>query len=689
MRRLTSVLAVAAILFVVCPAAPAAARDERDVVAPDGTGAVPAYRKDGPALLVCKTDRADLEQRTLKFPADLRAADVALWTQCQTSGYRTVQEAVNAATQPATTIKILPGVYLEEPSLAAPTAECAGLTVLSYEQQVTCPHNQNLVAILGKKDLQIEGVGATGDDVVIDAQYRKQNAVRADRSPGLYLRNISVQHTTVNAVYVVETDGFAIDGVIGRWTDGYGFHAFAADHGLFATCEAYGNGDAGIGAEASANLNGANRHAVDRYAIEIRGCASHNNLLGYSGTAGDSVWAHDNTFANNTVGVSTDSASTSDPGLPQNHALFEKNVIAANNQDYYRYVRDGTCAKPPAQRGYESGVVCPALGVPTGTGVVNPGGNYNIWRANWIYDNAYAGFATSWVPGFVRENNKFGAQFDTSHHNQYYDNAMGVTRKGEPSPNGRDFWWDGQGVGSCWQRPSSDGAEPRILPVCGAGEEPAGFGTARYLPEPGKALKLFVCSDYDLAAQRIPADCEWFGAHGWSRIEVKYALGEAVLLGLVLLILWWRLLGGSTLAFGGLALALGGLVTGVYGTLNETTPLSAIGLGLLGLGWLCVGVALRRRGRNGLGWLTLLLALFAVAGGVDQGLYILPWIPAPPSVFRIALEFLWVPAALVAAGRGRMLAVARPRREGRGRSGGRGRPSNADPLEHYAATLWQ
>ncbi len=145
------------------------------------------------------------------------------------------------------------------------------------------------------------------------------------------------------------------------------------------------------------------------------------------------------------------------------------------------------------------------------------------------------------------------------------------------------------------------------------------------------------------------------------------------------------------MAFLGLAMSLGGLVVGVYGTLNETTPLTPIGLGMLGLGLFCVGVALRRRGRSGLGLLTVTMALFALLGGIDRGLFILPWIPVAPSVVRIGLEVLWVPCAIFAAAHGRMLAITRTPPEDRGggdwqRSRER-RTGPADPLERFAAIL--
>lgn len=650
--------AAALLALILAPAAPAAAHDERTPEYPKGTGRVPAYRTDGPQLLVCKSDPVDFARRVAAFPADLKARNLALHAECRRSGYRHLQAAVDAARLPGTRILVLPGTYLEEPSLAAPSGVCAGVDaplssnrqyqVLSYEQQRDCPHLQNLVAVIGKRDLQIEGTGASPLDVVVDAQYRKLNAIRADRADGFYLRNLTAQKTTFNAVYIMESDGFVIDRITGRWTDEYGFLTFADDHGLYTDCEAYGNGDSGVYPGAASNINADRGHRVDRYAIEIRSCYSHHNLLGYSGTAGDSVWAHDNVFTLNSAGVATDSAFPNHPGMPQNHAKFERNVIGDNNQDYYRYVRDGTCARPAGERGYERGVVCPAVGLPVGTGVLNPGGNYNIWRDNWVYGNEYAGFMTSWVPGFVRGDTAFGAQFDTSHHNRYLGNRLGVTRTGAASPNGMDFWWDGQGRGSCWQRPSDAGSEPLALPACGADDLPAGLGINRALAEPAKTMKLYVCADYSLDDRRIPANCDWFGARGLARIEVQVALAEAVLLGVAVFVLVLRLVRRTAFSMMAAAFAAAGLTVGVFGTAYETTWLTPAGLALLGLGWLGLGGAALAAGRRGLGWLTVTLGVAALLGAVDRGLVMLPFTPVGPVWLRILLEMAWVPWVVVA-----------------------------------------
>ena len=656
--RSTAGVVVLAVLVLLLGGTAAAAHDERDPVMPDGSGTVPTYRAAGPALLVCTGDAAAFQARIAGYPAGLRATNLALWQQCQRSGYRYLQDAVDHVSAPGMTIRMLPGTYREEPSRAGPSGACAhlsarraalGYQVLSWEQQNQCPHNQNLVAVFGRRDLQIEGTGAAPTDVVLDAGFTKLNALRVDHSNGIYLRNFTAQHTTFNAIYIMETDGFVIDHAIGRWNDEYGFLTFADDHGLYTGCEAYGNGDSGVYPGAAHNVNEGKGFSVERYAIEVRGCYSHDNLLGYSGTAGDSVWAHDNRFVHNGAGVSTDSAFPHHPGLPQNHAKFERNEIGDNNSDYFRYVRDGTCAKPPAQRGYESGVVCPAVGIPTGTGILNPGGNWNIWRDNWIYGNSYAGYLLAWVPGFVREDTRLGAQFDTSHHNRFVGNHLGVTPTGASRPNGRDAWWDGQGRDNCWQAPSAAGTEPAVQPRCGRDGQPTGPDPGRLMAEPAKVVTLYLCNGYSLADGRIPGNCVWFGARGLGRIEVQIALAEAVLLVLAAGLLWWRRLRGSTPATLGLAAGVAGAVTGVFGTAYEGTRYTALGLALLAVWWAVTGVALRRRGRPGLGGLTLVLALVAALGAVDRGLVMVPYLGVAPTWYRIVLEAVWLPWALVSA----------------------------------------
>ncbi|WP_311137464.1 right-handed parallel beta-helix repeat-containing protein [Streptomyces sp. I6] len=658
-RRIMTALAVAAALLLgTATAAPA--HEEREVTFPDGTGSVPEYRDGPPDLLVCKDDSGDFQRRVARFPDALRAHNLRLYERCLRDGYRHIQQAVDAVDRPGMTIAVLPGRYEEEPSQPEPAGECArldapraaqGYQVLSYAQQKQCPHNQNLVAILGKRDLQIEGTGAGPLDVVVDAGYRKLNAVRADGSDGVYFRNFTAQRTTFNALYVLAVDGFVIDKVLTRWNDEYGFLTFASDHGLYRDCESYGNGDSGIYPGSASDINDGRGYDVPRYSIEITGCRSHHNLLGYSGTAGDSVWAHDNEFDHNMAGASMDSVFPGHPGLPQNHARFERNLIHSNNQNYYRYVVDGTCAKPPAERGYERGVVCPQTSVPPGTGVMVAGGNWNVFEGNWVYGHQRAAFHLNAVPAYIRGDESWSRQTDTSHHNRFHANKLGTDRDGKAAPNRVDVWWDGQGEGNCWQDDTS-GSTPRTLPVCG--EEPGAVsgGSHRILGEPVKLAQLIVCSDYSVGARRLPAGCDWYGARGIERVEVQTALAIAGVLALVGGLLWWRRLRGNRWVAVATALGAAGLVLDVAGeTLSlSATIVPALALLLLGIWWTATGLALRT-GSPAFGWTTVAMGLLTLLDAFDQAVVMVPWTPLGPAWLRGLLGLVWVVWAVVAAAR--------------------------------------
>jgi hypothetical protein len=642
-------------------AAPAAqAHEERPVTFPDGSGSVPAYRGGEPDLIVCKTDRADFERRISGFPQALKTRNRALFARCATSGYRHLQQAVDAALKPGTNIAVLPGLYEEEPFTAAPSGACArlkapqsslGYQILSFAQQKQCPHNQNLVAILGKQDLQIEGTGARRTDVVFDAKYRKLNAIRADESDGVYFRNFTAQRTTFNSLYVLAGDGFVIDNVMTRWNDEYGFLTFASDHGLYKNCESYGNGDSGIYPGSASDINNGRGYDVPRYSIEITGCRSHHNMVGYSGTAGDSVHVHDNEFDHNMGGASMDSAFPGHPGLPQNHARFARNLIHDNNADYYPYVADGTCAKPPAERGYERGVVCPQISMPPGTGIITAGGNWNRYENNWVYGHERAGFFLNAVPAFIRGEEAWAKQTDTSHHNRYAGNVLGKDKAGRSAPNRTDVWWDGQGGGNCWD-PGSGASTPRALPECGERLGDLSGGSDRLVGEPVKLAQLLVCSDYNVQARRLPAGCDWYGATGIARVETQLALGVAAVLALVGGVLWWRRLRQHRIATVATALGAVGLVLDVAGSTTSLTStyVPALALLLTGLWWTVIGLVLRKE-RAGLGWTTVVLGGLTLLDAFDKAVVMIPWIPLGPAWIRGLLAVVWVLWAVVAAAR--------------------------------------
>jgi hypothetical protein len=645
--RFFGVLLVAVAALAFWPSA-AAAHYERKVTFPDGTGTVPSYRTSGPHLVVCKDDAADFERRIAAFPSALQESNRQLYTECLRSGYRDLQAAVDHVGVAGMTILVLPGTYLEEPSLAREADACyemqsprvkAGYQILSYEQQKACPHQQNLVGIFGVRDLQIEGTGASPSDVIFDAQFRKLNVIRGDRTNGLYLRNFTAQRSNFNAVYVLEADGFAIDHVVGRWNTEYGFLSFAADHGLFTSCEAYGNGDSGIYPGGTSDINRDRGFDVPRYAIEVTGCHSHDNTLGYSGTGGDSVWVHDNEFDHNMGGASMDSLFPNHPGLPQNHALFEHNLIHGNNSNYYHYVADGTCARPYPDQGIERGVVCPAVPVPAGTGIVVAGGNYDLFRDNWVYDNWRVGFVQLGIPGLVRGDNRLSALEETSNFNRYLDNHMGASASGLSLPNGLDFFWDGQGTGNCWQKGGAVKAEPLAMPGCPSA------GQSRLLAEPGKLVLFIDCSNYDLAARTLPAGCDWFATPQRPGVLAAsftvQSVGPTLQLIAVLFIFGGLLRGRGRrrpLRFAAAGAAVVGALLLLLASAEQFWYLDAPGIAILGMGWLAAAAVVSNRR---LAVLTAVLGVVALLEGVDSGLVLLP-IPIGPVWFRLILELAWI-----------------------------------------------
>lgn len=504
-RRL--VIAVVVVVGVLLGGLPASAHEERETFFPEPPGEVPTYRDkvEEPFLVVCKDDSAE---RIREMRGRLRGLNQRLLAQCD---HEHIQAAVDAVSEPGTTIYVLPGTYREEPSRVPPSPECAPMAddELTYAEQLACPHLQNLITVMGDDDptdddhacnnelcgLQIEGTGATPDDVIVDGgfdesgDWAKHIGIRADRADGFYVRNLTVQRFGDNAIYVIETDGFAIDRTVGRWNARYGFLTFTVDHGLYIDCEAYGNGDSGLYPGSAADHHG------ERFAVEITGCSSHHNLLGYSGTSGNSVHAHDNDLYANSAGAAMDSLFAGHPGLPQDFARFENNRIHGNNSNYFDNVRDGTCDLPPADWGVEQGTVCPVTDLPVGVGLLLAGGNDNTYVDNEVYDNWRFGFMQFWVPAPFRGEDDPALFRDTSHRNRYLDNAMGEAPDGTPLPNGIDFWWDGQGDDNCWDGNTSPTgtvtSDPADLPGCDA---PSGDGPHAETGDPAKLGWLLTCN---------------------------------------------------------------------------------------------------------------------------------------------------------------------------------------------------
>jgi hypothetical protein len=527
------VLAVA-LLAALAVAPTSGAHSERSTSYPDpDAGSFPEYRTTGTSLVVCK---GDSKRRIMKYSGALQKRNLDLLKLCR---YSDIQAAVNAASN-GYRILVLPGVYQEIPSRLKPepdpscaayyTQNAGGALVPSYEYQLNCPNARNLIAITGdtngdrvcdrRCNLQIEGTGARPEDVLIQGTRQKMNIIRADRADGIYLKNFAAEFSEDNNIYFVETNGFRLDQVVSRYSQNYGVLSFTSDHGIYENCEASYNGDSGVYPGSGPDRHGMPDIHGHVYGIIIRNCNSHDNTIGYSGTAGNGIWAHDNKFHHNAAGVTTDSFASGHPGMPQDAAKWSDNEIYSNNNNLFDDERDRYCQTTPWEQRTDPTKVCPTFQVPVGTGLLIAGGNDNIVQDNYIYDNWRNGTMLFWVPATLRGEEDPAKNYDTSNNNRHEGNRMGVRPDGTADPNGVDFWWDEEeGVddetqlGNCWVQsgptrnvgpggaaPKSD---PLLLPECPGLD----------VPRPGNSAKhafLVPCATWDPNTNTDPPGCDWF-----------------------------------------------------------------------------------------------------------------------------------------------------------------------------------
>ena len=536
-HRGTFVVALVLLAMTVLSGA-AAAHEERESFFPDYDGAVPAHRTFGEAndvRVVCKPDSADRIGRIRD--AKLRAFNRKLLDLCE---YEHIQAAVDdiRANGPAAgrvNLYVLPGRYLEEPSRDPECAKGYDGGVVTYKRGFECPNLVNLVGIFGDDPddddrrcdnplcfLQLEGTGETAEAVLLRGGFRdsdgywidNHNGIKADRADGFYVKNLTVELVRENAIYVHETNGYTIDGTVTRYNDLYGILTFTSDHGLMQDCLAHHHGDGGIypGSPADIYADEDFTGPLPRPVVEITRCEAHHNALGHSASGGNGIKIHDNDFHHNQAGVVVDSFVPDHPGMPVDHNWFTNNRIWANNENFYEeFLYSGVCDKPPAERGYEKGTVCPAFPIPVGTGILIAGGNHNLVTNNQIWDNWRNGIMQFWVPGMFRGDPGPENQYDTSHHNHYRRNRFGLAPGGLTQPNGVDMWWDDQGNGNCWQGNTSSAGTmtsntvlPGGLPDCESG------GSVWTVGNPVKSAGLATCATFDREDNPQPPGCDWF-----------------------------------------------------------------------------------------------------------------------------------------------------------------------------------
>ena len=503
-------------------------------------------RKSG--YYVRPTDHRRLSSRQA---SKLLRINQALAQQCR---FHSIQAAVNASGNNDRVV-VMPGLYEEPASRAQPTHDpaCSQYTVksdsgdpgaLSHDYQIHCPNDANLVAVIGRGpdtapppsparedrhgipnagpcircNLQLEGSGVSADDVVVEAGdasagdggpsavgNQKDVGIFVDRADGFVLRNLTVRHAREHDIYILETDGYRFDRFKTFYAGGYGVLTFVEDHGVISNCEAAGNGDSGLYPGAGADTTDhryTKFYPKYRFSQVIRNCDSHHNTGGFSGTDSHGTLIEHNNFYDNSLGFTTDVfTAPGHPGFPQHGNVIRGNRFYGNNFNPY----------------VEGSDVQPFIASPVGTGLWLAGGNANLVKDNYFYDNwrrATMLFAvpdatvcgpppvgsSTPVPGCNP------AKVSTSYDNTFTGNTFGMTPSGKALPNGQDMWWDSfpGNTGNCfYDNKAAPGTtlknEPLLLPDCAGGTRPelsVGTGDVPNESELAACLAGFTVSGY-------------------------------------------------------------------------------------------------------------------------------------------------------------------------------------------------
>jgi hypothetical protein len=145
--------------------------------------------------------------------------------------------------------------------------------------------------------------------------------------------------------------------------------------------------------------------------------------------------------------------------------------------------------------------------VPVGTGFAIFGGNRDIVRNNYLWDNWRDGMKLMFVPAAFRGEPDKG--IDTSFDNRFADNHLGVRPDGTRDPNGNDIWWDEEGRGNCWSGNVGAGnAAPTSNVIAGLPDCP---GPGVFNPGiPTKTASQATCATWDPFENPDPPGCDWF-----------------------------------------------------------------------------------------------------------------------------------------------------------------------------------
>jgi hypothetical protein len=446
----------------------------------------------------------------------------ALAEQCE---YHAIQPAVSDSGNNDRVV-VMPGRYTEKSSRQAPTndpscdpsllqEDASGDPTPSYEYQVTCPNDQNLIHVAGRRiageplsppsdnrqgipeqelgaclrcNLQIEGSGVKPEDILIDGGrnygnptapgakpggaagceepttcYAKHVVLRVDRADGFVARNMLLRGALEFGFYTEETDGVLLDRMKFYWAADYGHISFTTDHHVIKSCDSFGAGDAaiypGAAPETGAQADQAFYPDAPRINTVVKKCDMRGSDLGFSGSMGNATRITKNHVYGNVSGIVLDTLSSAGhPGFPADSNQIDHNLIYSNNLDLFT-------PDPPVE------AVTPA---PMGVGIVYAGMNDARVHDNWIFDNWRNGAMLFAVPdalttgGGAEGNVNPGIScpgaptngISTSCANEFFDNRMGQAPAGFEFPKAIDQYGGGANVHGTPGAPLANGSLP-------------------------------------------------------------------------------------------------------------------------------------------------------------------------------------------------------------------------------------
>ncbi|HEX2143032.1 MAG TPA: right-handed parallel beta-helix repeat-containing protein [Glycomyces sp.] len=554
----------------------------------------PAYRENGPALLVCTDDAGDFAERNAEVNYNQRIENERTYEDCLAGGHRDLPAALAAVTEPGTRIQILPGSYTVEETILIDGANPA-------------------VA-----DLQIEGLGDGPEDVLLSARFAADTVLEARGAERLYLKGLTFGQARESGLLLDDVTAGTVESVAAVQSGGHGLHLVDSHMVALTGCRAEAADTAGITVETSN--------------ATVEGCEASGNLAGILTVGNGDMSFRENRLHENTTGLAVTETGDEDSFAATGNLVYD------NNTDDYDLLGTASCEADLAERDWSADFICPNRTFPSGVGILLTDANHVSVTENRIWNQQLAAIAAWGSAGLDGGGDR----------NRFIGNVFGERDDGQHQRNRLDVWWDGVGTGNCFKEPNAFRTSPAALPGC-----EAAIDASRLYGDPLKALKTWQCGITDASAG-VPDGCDWLGAQFTDRLEFQAAVVFAAAL-LFLTGAGW--LGAARapdppragrMTFSAMATGAGGLLL-VLAVWSGRADYEALAIGLWGFGWILAGRSWHSCGVRVFGAFTGLIGVIAVLDALDRAVQTLAPMPIAPAWIWLALLPLWTLFALSAA----------------------------------------